>query len=125
MNNTKSRISNSLSALFGAVRECRAKPPGDPQRIIVLLAPSLGQAPPLRRGPLRRRGALLVEGDELDTARLNFLKFLANRTRIVPLLLASARAWKQWNRRRALEAAQIRRRTHMVLELGAPSSINK
>jgi hypothetical protein len=39
---------------------------------------------------LRRRGAVIVPAGQLDRKRLGFLKLLAHRTRVVPLLLASA-----------------------------------
>jgi len=110
----------SLAAVFRAVQECRAKPSGDPQRIIVLLAPSAFGLPLLYRELLRRRGAVLVQAGQLDQARVGFLKFLAHRTRVVPLLLASAGVWRRWRRRRPIEAAQIRRRVHLVAELDAP-----
>jgi len=114
----------SLAAVFQAVQECRAKPPGDPQRIIVLLAPSGFGLPRLYCELLRRRGAVILQAGQLDQKRLGFLKLLAHRTRVVPLLLASAAAWRCWTRRRILEAAQIRRRTHLVVEFDAPSSEN-
>ncbi len=114
----------SLAAVFRAVQECRAKPSGDPQRIIVLLAPSGFGLPLLYRELLRRRGAVLVPAGQLDQARLGFLKFLAHRTRVVPLLMASADAWRRWCQRRTIEAAQIRRRTYLVAELDAPFSDN-
>jgi len=114
----------SLAAVFRAVQECRAKPPGDPQRIIVVLAPSGFGLPLLYCELLRRRGAVFVPAGQLDQKRLGFLKLLAHRTRLVPLLLASAAAWRRWTRRRTLEAALIRRRTHLVVELDAPSSDN-
>jgi hypothetical protein len=114
----------SLAAVFHAVQECRAKPPGDPQRIIVVLAPSDCGLPLLYCELLRRRGAVILQAGSLDRKRLGFLKLLAHRTRVVPLLLASAAAWRRWTRRRTLEAAQIRRRTHLVVELDEPSSDN-
>jgi len=97
----------SLAAVFHAVQECRAKPPGDPQRIIVVLAPSDCGLPLLYCELLRRRGAVILQAGSLDRKRLGFLKLLAHRTRVVPLLLASAAAWRRWTRRRTLEAAQI------------------
>jgi hypothetical protein len=114
----------SLAAVFRAVQECRAKPPGDPQRIIVLLAPSDFGLPQLYCDLLRHRGAVLVQAGSMDKGGLGFLKLLAHRTRLVPLLLASAGVWRRWNQRRTFEAAQIRRRTHLVVELDAPSSDN-
>jgi hypothetical protein len=114
----------SLAAVFRAVQECRAKPAGDPQRIIVLLAPSGFGLPLIYCQLLRRRGAVLVQAGQLDQKRLGFLKLLAHRTRVVPLVLASAAAWRLWTRRRTLEAAQIRRRTHLVVEFDEPTSEN-
>jgi hypothetical protein len=114
----------SLEAVFQAVQECRAKPAGDPQRIIVLLGPSGFGLPMLYCELLRRRGAVIVQAGRLDQKRLGFLKLLAHRTRVVPLLLASAAAWRHWTRRRILDAALIRRRTHLVVELDEPLSEN-
>ena len=122
MNKLQSANSVSLAALFQAVQECRLKPAGDPQRIIVLLGPSGFGLPLLYSELLRRRGAVLVQAGQLDQKCLGFIKLLAHRTRVVPLLLASATAWKRWTRRQTLEAAQIRRRTHLVVELDEPSS---
>jgi hypothetical protein len=124
MNKTHTHNSMPLAAVYRAVQECRAKPAGDPQRIIVLLAPSGFGLPMLYCELLRRRGAVFVQAGPLDEKRLGFLKHLANRTRVVPLLLASAAAWRRWSRRRSLEAAQIRRRTHLVVELDEPSTDN-
>jgi hypothetical protein len=124
MNKTHSHNSLSLAAVFRAVQECRAKPAGDPQRIIVLLAPLDFGLPLLYCELLRQRGAVLVRGGALDKSRLVFLKFLAHRTRVVPLLLTSPEVWRRWNRRRPLEAAQIRRRTYLVVECDAASSAN-
>jgi hypothetical protein len=124
MNKLQSQNSVSLSALFQAVQECRSKPAGDPQRIIVLLGPSGFGLPLLYSELLRRRGAVLVHASQLDKKCLSFIKLLAHRTRVVPLLLASAASWNRWTRRQALEAAQIRRRTHLVVELDEPSSGN-
>lgn len=109
-----------LAAIVNAVQECRSKPAGDPQRIIVLLAPSGFGIPLPYCQLLRRRGAVLMQAGQLDEKRLGFIKLLAHRTRLVPLLLASASAWQRWTRRRTLEAAQIRRRTHLVVQLDEP-----
>jgi hypothetical protein len=124
MNKTHSHNSMSLAAVFQAVQECRAKPAGDPQRIVVLLGPSGFGLPLLYCELLRRRGAVIVQAGQLDQKRLGFLKLLAHRTRVVPLLLASTASWRRWTRRRILDAAQIRRRTHLVVELDVPSSEN-
>ncbi|HEV7927699.1 MAG TPA: hypothetical protein VGR14_20275 [Verrucomicrobiae bacterium] len=124
MNRIQSHNVTSLVAVFRGVRECRAKLPGDPQRIIVLLAPADFSLPPFYGDLLRQRGAVLVQGDSLDKSRVGFLKVLAHRTRCVPLLLTNAGVWRRWNRRRTLEAAQIRRRTHLVVEFQAPASNN-
>jgi len=122
MNKSHSLNSTSLAAIFSAVEECRAKPSGDPQRIVILLAPSGFGLPWLYGHLLRKRGAVLMQAGALDAKRLGFIKLLAHRTRLVPLLLASASAWRSWTRRRTLEAAQIRRRTHLVVELDAALS---
>jgi hypothetical protein len=114
----------SLAIVLHAVQECRAKPVGDPQRIIVLLAPSGFGLPSGYCEMLRRRGGIVMAGGQMDQKRLGFLKLLTHRTRVVPLLLASAAAWRRWSRRRTLEAALIRRRTHLVVEFDAPSSDN-
>jgi hypothetical protein len=117
MNKTHSHNSLCLAAVFRAVQECRAKPSGDPQRIIVLLGPPGLGLPLLYRDLLQRRGAVIMLAGSMDKKRVGFLKLLANRTRVVPLLLATAEAWRCWKRRRPLEAALIRRRTHLVVEL--------
>ena len=122
MNKSHSLNSTSLAAIFSAVEECRAKPSGDPQRIVILLAPPGFGLPWLYCHLLRKRGAVLMQAGALDAKRLGFIKLLAHRTRLVPLLLASATAWRSWTRRRTLEAAQIRRRTHLVVELDAAST---
>jgi hypothetical protein len=124
MNKSHSHEIMSLKAVLRAVQECRAKPLGDPQRIVVLLAPAGFGLPLLHGRKLRHHGAVLVPAGQMDKARARFLKLLAHRTRVVPLLLASAEVWRAWNRRRPLESAQIRRRTHLVVELGDPSSEN-
>jgi hypothetical protein len=124
MNRIHSHNAKSLVAVFRGIQECRAKLPGDPQRIIVLLAPPEFGLPRLYCDLLRQRGAVLVKAASLDKSRVGFLKRLAHRTRCVPLLLANAGVWRRWNRRRTLEAAQIRRRTHLVVEFKAPASDN-
>jgi hypothetical protein len=124
MNKTRSNKLMSLTAVLRAVQECRAKPLGDPQRIIVLLAPAdFGLSAPCRQ-TLQRRGAVLVPAGQLDQSRLRFLKLLAHRTRVVPLLLASVEFWRAWNECQTQEAAQIRRRTFLVFQLDQPSSEN-
>src|ERR1700722_3479472 len=124
MNRIQPHNVTSLVAVFRGVRECRAKLPGDPQRIIVLLAPPEFGLPPFYRALLRHRGAVLVQGASLDKSRVGFLKLLAHRTRRVPLLLANAGVWRRWNRRCTREAAQIRRRTYLVVEIQAPTPGN-
>jgi hypothetical protein len=124
MNKIQTQNAMSLAAVFRAVRECRAKLPGDPQRIIVLLAPPEFGLPRHYCDLLQHRGAVLVHGESLDKSRVGFLKLLAHRTRCVPLLLANAGVWRRWSRRRTLEAAQIRRRTHLVVEFQAPAADN-
>jgi hypothetical protein len=114
----------SIASVFRAVYECRAKPIGDPQRIIVLLAPPGAVLPLPHCDLLRRRGAVLVRVNELDRKCLAFVKHLAHRSQVVPLLIASAATWRRWTRRRCLEAAQIRRRTHLVVELDTLSNNN-
>jgi hypothetical protein len=113
-----------LTAVLRAVQECRAKPLGDPQRIIVLLAPADFGLPLSCRRAFRRLGAVLLQAGQLDQNRLRFLKLLAHRTRVAPLLLASPGVWRAWNRRRPLEAAQIRRRTHAIVEFNEPCPKN-
>jgi len=113
-----------MAAVYRAVQECRAKPLGDPQRIVILLAPSHTGLPRIYCQLLRRRGAVLIHGGQMEQQRIRFLKRLAHRTRAVPLLLAESGTFRRWIRRRSLEAAQIRRRTHFLAELELPSSIN-
>jgi hypothetical protein len=124
MNKIITTNGNALKAVLAAVQNCQAKPLGDPQRIIVLLAPPGFALPPLYRQALRHRGAVLVPAGTMDRNRVRFLKLLAHRTRVVPVLLAGAEDWRNWNRRQPLAAAQIRRRTVMVTELEAPSIID-
>lgn len=113
---------HASSAVILAVQECREKPLGDPQRVIVLLTHDDAQLPLPYRKALQRCGAVLIEGGTMDKALLRPLKLLAHRTRLVPTLLVSADNWRAWNRRRPLEAALIRRRTHLVSDLSHPSS---
>jgi hypothetical protein len=124
MNKIQSNNSMSMSAGLCAVQECRAKPLGDPQRIIVLLIPPGFGLPARYRQALRHRGAVLVPAGPMDRNRVRFLKLLAHRTRVVPVVLASAEDWRRWNRSRPLAAAQIRRRTVLVVEFSAPSCAN-
>ena len=124
MNKTNIEKRTALAAVLSAVEECRAKPLGDPQRIIVLQAPQGFGVPRLYRQALRHRGAILVPAGPMDRNRVRFLKLLAHRTRAVPVLLAGAEDWRRWNRSRPLAAAQIRRRTHLAVELDAPSTEN-
>ncbi len=110
MNKVDKENRAAVEAVLSAVQECRAKPLGDPQRIVVLLAPSGFGLPPLFRQALRRSGAILVPAGAMDRNRVRFIKLLAHRTRVVPLLLANFEDWRRWNRRQPLVAAQIRRR---------------
>jgi hypothetical protein len=115
---------DSMSAVLCGVQECRAKPLGDPQRIIVVLAHPGCRLAPSHCRALRHRGALLVPAGPMDRNRVRFIKLLAHRTRVVPVLLARVDEWRRWNRRQPLTSAQIRRRTYLVVELTAPSSVN-
>jgi hypothetical protein len=101
-----------LNAVFRAVLECRAKPAGDPQRIIIVLSPGDGgrAAPPLAAVVVA--DATLFGREELET-----LTCLVNRTRAVPVLRVSEDAWR-WPR----QAAQIRRRTHLIVSLSQPTT---
>jgi len=106
-----------MAAIFRAVRECRAKPAGDPQRIIIVLSPGDGgkAAPPLATVVVA--DAVLFGREELET-----LTRLVNRTRAVPVLRVSEETWRHWHRRWPRQAAQIRRRTHLIARLGQPST---
>ena len=121
MNKIRSQNTQSLSEVLCGVQECRAKPLGDPQRIIVVLTPPGAGLPQSYRQALRLRGAMLVPTGPMDRNRVRFIKLLAHRTRFVPVLLASVDEWRRWHRRQPLTAAQIRRRTFMTVELEAPS----
>jgi len=114
----------SLNAVLNAATDCHAKPLGDPQRIIVLLAPPGFDLPSLYHRALGQRGAVVVPAGPMNPYRVTFLKLLTHRTRVVPVLLASVLDWRRWNRSRPLAAAQIRRRTVMVIELGHNSCVN-
>ncbi|HEY3862604.1 MAG TPA: hypothetical protein VGO59_12025 [Verrucomicrobiae bacterium] len=121
MKNTQSPSSITLETVLQAVHECRHKPLGDPQRIIVLLAPSGSSLPLPTLQELRKLGAMLVQAGQLDFDRVKFLKMLANRTRVVPLLFVAADFWRGWSMRHPIEAAQIHRRTYLVIDLGESS----
>jgi hypothetical protein len=121
MNDTNSQNARSLFSLLRAVEECRQKPLGDPQRIIVVLAPPGGGLTQKYRQALRQRGALLVPAGLMDRSRVRFIKLLAHRTRFVPVVLAIAEDWRRWYRRQPIPAAQIRRRIFMMSELVAHS----
>jgi hypothetical protein len=110
-----------MSEALCAVQECRAKPLGDPQRIIVVLTPPGAGLPQSYRQALRLRGAMLVAAGPMDRNRVRFIKLLAHRTRFVPVLVASVDEWRNWHRRQPLTSAQIRRRTFMTIELESPS----
>jgi hypothetical protein len=110
-----------MSELLCGVQECRVKPLGDPQRIIVVLTPPGAGLPQTYRQALRLRGALLVPAGLMDPNRVRFIKLLAHRTRFVPVLLADVEEWRRWHRRQPIAAAQIRRRTFMKVELEATS----
>jgi hypothetical protein len=117
MNKSHSHYSESLDAVLRAILECRAKPAGDPQRIIVLLAPGDGGRTTPPRGPMVVMDAALFGWQELET-----LTHLVNRTRAVPVLRVSEDAWRGWARRWPRQAAQIRRRTHLIVTLGQPQT---
>jgi len=124
VNKIRSHNAKSMSDVLCSVQECRAKPLGDPQRIIVVLMPPGAGLPASYCQALRHHGAMLVPAGPMDPNRVRFIKLLANRTRIVPVLLASAEDWRSWRRRQPIAAAQIRRRTFMTAELKAPSFVN-
>jgi len=113
-----------MSDVLCGVQECRVKPLGDPQRIIVVLTPPGAGLPQSYRQALQVRGALLVPAGPMDRNRVRFIKLLAHRTRFVPVLLAHVDAWRHWHRRQPITAAQIRRRTFMIVQLEAPSPAN-
>jgi hypothetical protein len=127
------------------VEECRAKPPDDFQRIVVILAPpdrqrsrlcgALAQrcrATLLTAASIRQRHLLqplvrlclqggrpilaIDQAEYLGREELQTLKLLINLTPAVLLLLSTAPAYRNWNQRWPIEASQIRRRTHLVLE---------
>ncbi len=113
-----------LADVLEAVQECRAKLLGDPQRIVVVLAPSGYRLSTPYAQTLQHRGAVLVAAGALDKDRVRFVKVLAHRTRVVPVLLATVEDWRRWKQRRPLDAAQIRRRTHLLVELEKPAFAN-
>jgi hypothetical protein len=117
MNKARSHHSVSLAAVLRAVNECRAKPPGDPQRIIIVLTPADGgrAAPPLPSVVVA--DAALFGCQELET-----LTRLVNRTRAIPVLRVSEEAWRRWARRWPRQTAQIRRRTHLIVRLNEPQT---
>jgi len=107
----------SLAAVFRAVQECRAKPPGDPQRIIILLAPAPNDpdAPPLA-------SVVVANATPFGRQELEAITRLVNLTQAVPVLRVSEEAWRGWSRRWPRQAAQIRRRTHLLVKLSQTQS---
>jgi hypothetical protein len=117
MNKSRSHYTEPLAAVFRAVSECRAKPAGDPQRIIIVLSPGDGRraAPPLAT-------VVVVDAALFGPQELETLARLVNRTRAVPVLRVSEEAWRAWARRWPRQSAQIRRRTHLIVRLDQPST---
>jgi hypothetical protein len=63
------------------------------------------------------RPVLVVDqGESLDREQLDFLKLLINLTPAVLLLLATVPAYYRWRQSWPVEARQIHRRTHLILE---------
>ena len=112
MNKSRSHYAEPLDAVLCAIGECRAKPASDPQRIIILMAPGDGGKAALPRAPVVVMDAALFGPQELET-----LTRLVNRTRAVPVLRVSEDALRGWARRWPRQAAQIRRRTHLIVNL--------
>jgi hypothetical protein len=117
--------------LTGAVDECRAKPPNDYQRIIICLTagPRLGSELARRCGavlngpglPLDSKSdsAVIVveEAERCSREMLESIVFFVNRTRGVVALLAAMGSLAKWRARWRIQADQIRRRTHIIIQL--------
>ncbi len=116
MNKLRSQQSLSLAAVFRAVHECRLKPAGDPQRIVVLLAP----APAGPVAPSLASVVVVADASSFGRQELETLTHLVNHTMAVPVLQVSEEAWRGWSRRWPRQAAQLRRRTHLVVNLTKP-----
>jgi hypothetical protein len=136
---------DSFQPVLRAVADCRAKPDGDFQRIVVVLAPADRARARLGGALARRCCAILVtaasirqrhlleplvrlcleggrpvlavdEAEYLGREELEILKVLINLTPAVLVLLSTAPAYRTWSQRWPIEARQLRRRTHLVLE---------
>jgi hypothetical protein len=136
---------DSFDPVLRAVEECRAKPAGDFQRIVVVLAPPDRARSRLCGALAQRCGATLVtaasirqrhlleqvmrpcfyggrpvlaidQAEYLGREELDTLKLLINLTPVVLVLLSTAQAYRAWDQRWPIEARQIRRRAHLVLE---------
>jgi hypothetical protein len=137
---------DALRPVLRAIEECRAKAPGDFQRILVILAPpdrarsrlagrlakcsnttlvttaSIRQRHLLERlmRPCFEGGRPVIAIDQaeyLGGEELEALNLLINLTPAVLVLLATAQGCRTWEQRWPLEAGRIRRRTHLVLDL--------
>jgi hypothetical protein len=60
---------------------------------------------------------VIDEAEFFGRESLNGLKLLLNKTRIVPVICAISEAHDKWNRYYPMEADQISRRTHSVVQL--------
>lgn len=128
-----------------AVKECRAKPPHDFQRLILILAPAdrsraqfaaalakrnrtvvttvqtiahqLHLEDRLRLSSPTQRPVIVIDHGELVTRKtIEFLKSLINLTPVVIVLLATAACYYRWRQSWPVEAGRLHRRTHTVLE---------
>jgi hypothetical protein len=121
----------AFEALINAVEECLAKPSFDYQRIIIChtnsriagtrLVRRCGAARVGPGGPLdsKRAAAVVVveNAGDCGAEMLESIVFFVNRTRGVVVLLASGESFTRWDDGLHSADAQIRRRTHLTVEL--------
>jgi hypothetical protein len=65
---------------------------------------------------VRRPVLVIDQGESFSREQLDFLKLLINLTPVVLVLLATVAAYYRWRQSWPVEARQIHRRTHLVLE---------
>jgi hypothetical protein len=138
--NTRKQLNNfkfppidapAVQAALAAIEECRAKPAYDYQRIILCLGDSPGLGPRLARrsgaallGPSRTLSlkrppaAVIVQRvGERSLGVLESIVYFINRTRGVVVLLVTAEELARWHDAWPIAAAQLRRRTHVAIDL--------
>ena len=71
----------------------------------------------------RRQVLAIDEGEFFCPQSLNFVKLLLNKSTVVIVLCAIPGAYDRWNTRNWHEAIQLRRRTHLLVRLGACDAV--